>query len=198
MKFDDDDAEPDIWTLRIQRYRTEEPIPTVLDAVTKPRFVFDKTIETELKGYFIFIQKTEQKPRGIRGPGDLETALHIFEEIQTVKDRVGEILLTYRRIQDDLERLWDTARVYILTKPEVANAKSESVRLSIVSRTVAEVEDALALAKSYVTASELLTRNLNKSYDILASQVDTIKQMMYWRSLSLPGAGDKPTSLKFG
>lgn len=198
MKFDDDDAEPDVWTLRVSRYRTEEPIPTILEQINKPRFVLDKTLETELKGYFIFSQKSEQKPRGIRGPADYETALHIFEEIQVVKDRVGEILLTYKRIQDDLEHLWDTARVYILTKPEVAGAKSESVRLAIVSRTVPELEDLLSGVKSYVTAAELLTRNLNKTYDILATQVDTVKQMVYWRTLALPSAGDKPTSLKFG
>jgi hypothetical protein len=185
----------DIWVQRIVRYRMEEPIPTVLAQITKPRFVLDNTIETELKGYFIFVQKSELKPRGIRGPADYETALQVFEEVQTIKDRIAEILLTYKRINDDLERLWDVARVHIMLKPEVASAKSDAVRLAVVARTVPELEDIMARTKSYVESAELMIKNLNKTYDILATQVDTIKQMVYWRSLSLPT--DKPTKREF-
>jgi RNAse (barnase) inhibitor barstar len=193
MTFDEDD----VWVLRIARYRAEEPIPTVLAQINKPRFVLDNTIETELKGYFIFSQKAEDKPRSIRGPADLEVALQVFEEVQMIKDRVCEILMISQRISKDLERLWDVARVHIVLKPEVASAKSDAVRLAVVARTVPELEDIMSKVKTNVTSSELLVKNLNKTYDIMAAQVDTIKQMMYWRNLALPNAGEKPTSLKF-
>lgn len=179
-------SEDSTWTLKIAKYRTEEPIVSILEAVQKPRFVIDKSLETELKNYFIFVQKSELKPRSIRGPADYSTALEVFEEVQTVKDRVAEIHLTYTSINNDLDRLFEIARTYIILKPEVAGAKSDTIRQAVLSKTVSELEDIRSNITSLLKSSEILTKNLNQTYNVLNSQVETVKQMVYWRSLTLP------------
>lgn len=179
-------SETDSWALLIPKYRNEEPIITILQTINKPRFVLDSTIEIELKNYFIFIQKGELKPRSIRGPADYVTALEIFEEIQTIKDRVSEMQLTFTSIYNDLDRLYELAKAHIILKPEVANAKSETVRMSVVTKTVSELEEVKKKVGTYLKSTELLIKNLNQTYNIVWSQVETIKQMVYWRSLTLP------------
>ena len=174
------------WTIKVAKYRTEEPIVTILETVTKPRFVIDKTVETELKNYFIFVQKAELKPRSVRGPADYSTALEVFEEIQMIKDRVAEIQLTYSSISNDLERLWEIAKAHIILKPEVASAKSDTIRHAILSKVVSELEDLRSTVSGQLKSAEILGKNLNQTYNVMNSQVETIKQMVYWRSLTLP------------
>lgn len=174
------------WVIRIAKYRTEEPIVTILETVTKPRFVIDKTVDTELKNYFIFIKNSEMKPRSVRGPADYQTALEIFEEIQMVKDRVAEIQLTYAGINNDLERLWEIAKTHIILKPEIAGAKSDTIRYAVLSKVVSELEDLRTAVGNQLKSAEILTKNLNQTYNIMNSQVETIKQLVYWRSLTLP------------
>jgi hypothetical protein len=185
-------SDEDSWAIRVSKYRTEEPIKNILEIVTKPKFVVDKTIETELKNYFIFVQKGELKPRSIRGPADYETALEIFEEIQTIKDRAAEIQLTYASIISDLERLWEIARAHIILKPEIASAKSDTIRYAVLSKTISELESIKSEMASHLKSAELLTKNLNQTYNIINSQVETVKQMVYWRSLTLPT--DRPSN----
>lgn len=186
--------ESDPWIMRVIKYRGEEPITTILSKVVQPRYVLDNSIETELRGYYIFLQNSEERPKSIRGPADYETALRVFDEVQTIKDRVSEILLVYTRITYDLDRMWDICKTHIILKPEVASAKSDTVRMAVIAKTVPELEDLLAKTKSNVASAELLTKNLNKTYEVLATQVDTIKQMMYWRSLALPN--EKPSTTR--
>lgn len=183
----------DSWMYKVAQYRQEEPIVTVLQQVNNPKFVVDTTIHTELKNYFIFVQKSEMKQRSIRGPADYVTALEIFEEVQTIKDRVAEIVMTNQRIYKDIERLWDIAKIHLLLKPEVSTAKSDTIRYAIISKTVYEVEEVMSVLKSVLNSAELLVKNLNQTYNITHSQVETVKQMVYWRSLTLPT--DKPSNI---
>jgi hypothetical protein len=183
------------WALRITQYRNEEPIITILDTVRKPKFVPDPSVEIELKSYFLFIQKNESKHKSIRGPADYDTAFEIFEELQVKKDRVAEILLTYQRISSDLDRLRDVAKDHIILKREVLNARSEAVRMAIVARTIPELDDLIANINAIIQSAEILTKNMNKTYDILHTQVDTVKQVMYWRNIALPST--EKSSLKY-
>jgi archaellum component FlaC len=179
-------SDTESWALLIPKYRNEEPIVTILQTISKPRFVIDSSIETELKNYFIFVQKGELKPRSIRGPADYETALEIFEEIQTIKDRVSEMQLTYASINNDLERLWELAKAHIILKPEIVSAKSDTIRLAVLTKTISELEEVKKKVATHLKSTEILTKNLNQTYNIVHSQVETIKQMVYWRSLTLP------------
>lgn len=176
----------DSWADVISEYRQEEPIATILQQINRPSFVVDPTIQTELRGYYVFIQKSEMKPRSIAGPADYGTALQILEEVNVYKDRVSEITLKTHAIFKDLERLWEIAKVHILLKPEVASAKSDTIRYAVISKTVHEVEEAMKNIKSQLSSAELLTKNLNQTYNITHTQVEVVKQIVYWRSLSLP------------
>ncbi len=174
------------WSTRIAQYRTEEPITTILATITRPQFVLDETIHKELQGYFLFLGKQDAKPRTVVGPGDYPTLLQILDDLHPVKDRLSEVILVFGRIKNDVARMMDVVRSYLLLKPEVANSKNDAVRQAIVVQTVPEVESVLSRVKAIIESAEVVLKCCNQTYNFAHTQSDVLKQIVYWRSLTNP------------
>jgi len=171
---------------KIDGYRSEEPIVTVLASVSRPQFVIDETIHRELQTYFLFANASDKKSRTVMGPADYNTLIEILNDLQPAKERVSEILLVFSRIRNDLTNFLDIVRAHLYTKPEVMNAKNDAIRTAIVSKTVPELEKVLSKVKSVIESAEIVHKNCNQTYNICNTMSNVIKEMLYYRSLANP------------
>ena len=83
----------------IARYRSEEPVRTVIKQAQKIRL--DKTIFNEIKSYRVF---KSDDIKHIKGPEDYEELLKILDSLQRMKDRVCEIQLNYMSLKHDIDK----------------------------------------------------------------------------------------------
>ncbi len=179
------------WSERILAYKNEEPIVTILAAVNRPGFVIDDSIHKELQGYFLFIQKEGTKvPRSILGPGDYPTISRILDDLQPVKDRAAEVLMAFTKTKNDLRRLHDLGRNHLILKSEVINLKNEAMRTAVVAQTLHELEIALSKVEAIIESAEILIKTSNQTYNIVDSQLEAVKQSVYWRQISIPEGSD--------
>jgi len=165
---------------KINDYRLEEPILSILKQVNKIKI--DETILGEIKSYRIFDKQHEIKK--IRGPEDFDTLLDIFDMIQRNKDRVCEIGLTYMSIEYDIKRFWTIAKDHLWLKTELIEMKNDPQRYTALSKTIPEVEERLSIIKLILDQVEIVTKNLNNTYNVGKEQAEAVKQKMYYRSIA--------------
>lgn len=170
------------WAAKVVDYREEPAIAKAIASSLK--FKIDITLVRELSGYFPHLDQGERKLKSIRGPADLDRGLEVADEMLTTKDRANYILLTYENYKGKLERLLSIVQSHLFSKKEVLNLKNDSQRKAIVSLTCPEIEDRLSRVNRVMDAAQRVVHNTNQSYNILKTQVDIIKEMMYEGGLS--------------
>lgn len=169
----------EIWESRVSMYRMEPDIANAIAKASKKTFNVDPSLINELGNSFPFLRNQDEDIRIIRGPSDLNRGLAVAAELQALKDRAAEITLRVGDVRSRLERLKDVVRIHVFLKKEVVALKNDAQRNAVVSLTCPEIENPLSLAVRVLEAAELVTKNVNQSYNILRVQVDIIKEMMY-------------------
>lgn len=173
-----------IWQARVVSYRDEPAIETAITTVKKKAFTPDTTLISELNTSFPFLREQDETARTIRGPSDLAVGLAVASKLQSLKDRAAEITLRYDNIRGRLERLHDIVRTNLFLKKEVILLKNDAQRIAVVSLTCPEIEERLSAVRRILAAAELVTKNVNQSYNILRLQTDIVKEMMYEAGLA--------------
>jgi len=191
MTTESDDG---IWQARVTQYRDEPVIESAITTAGKKNFKPDLSLISELNTSFPFLREQEENARTIRGPADLNRGLEVAARLQAIKDRAAEITLQYDNMRGKLERLHDIVRTNVFMKKEIILLKNDPQRLAVVSMTCPEIEDRLSSVKRVLAAAELVTKNVNQSYNILRLQIDIVREMMYEGGLSKAmrgGGGDR-------
>lgn len=170
------------WASRVVEYRDEETISNAIDSATK--FKIDMSLIKELRGYFPHLSKGEKSAKTIRGPADLIRGLEASEEMLYIKDRANFIILNYENYKGRLERLESIVRSSLLAKREVLALKNEAQRSAILELTAPEIAEKLSRTKRILAAATRVVSNINQSYNILKTQVEIIKEMMYEAGLT--------------
>jgi len=165
---------------RIVEYRLEEPILSILKNVSKIKI--DESIFQEIKQYRVFGADNEIK--FIHGPTDFDTLFDIFETIQVMKDRVCEIMLSYMGVKSDIDRLYTIAKNHLWLKNELTELKNDGQRNVVIAKVIPEIEDRQHKINLIIAASELITKNLNNTYNIAKEQSVAVQQKMYHVSLT--------------
>jgi len=179
---DTDELPDNIWAARVVDYR-EEPAISAAIASSK-KFRVDLSLIKELSGYFPHLDRGEKRVKSIRGPADLGHGLEVADEMLTTKDRANYILLTYENYKGKLERLHSIVQAHLISKKEVMVLKNDAQRKAIVSLTCPEVEEKISRVKRVLDAAQRVVNNTNQTYNILKTQVEIIKEMMYEAGLS--------------
>lgn len=177
-----DELPDDFWAARVVVYREEEAIAAAI--ASSKKFKVDMSLLRELKGYFPHLDNGERKLKTIRGPADLDRGLEVADKMLTTKDRANYILLVYENYKGKLERLHSIVQANLLAKREVLNLKNEAQRKAIVSLTCPEIEDRLSRVSRILDAAQRVVQNTNQTYNILKTQVEIIKEMMYEAGLT--------------
>jgi len=180
-----------IWQARADAYRAEPVVENAIRSACKKNLKPDVTIIGELHSYFPFLREGEESTRTIRGPSDLNRGLAVAAELQSIKDRAAEVILSYDNMRGKLERLHDVVRSTLFMKKEVILLKNDAQRNAVVSLTCPEIEDRLSAVKRVVSAAEIVSKNVNQSFNILKLQVEIVKEMMYEGGLSKSLKGDR-------
>ena len=179
-----DPSDDGIWQARVSQYRDEPVIESAITTAGKKNFKPDLTLISELNNSFPFLREQEESARTIRGPADLNRGLEVASRLQAIKDRAAEVTLQYDNMRGKLERLHDIVRTNVFMKKEVILLKNDPQRSAVVSMTCPEIEDRLSSVKRVLAAAELVTKNVNQSYNILRLQIDIVREMMYEGGLS--------------
>lgn len=180
-----------IWQFRVSQYRDEPAIEAAILTAKKKAFKPDTSLIAELNNSFPHLRNQEEQSRTISGPSDLSRGLAVAAELQAIKDRAAEITLQYDNVRGKLERLYDIVRTNIFMKKEILLLKNDPQRMAVVSMTCPEIEDRLSGVKRVLTAAELVTKNVNQSYNILRLQIDIVREMMYHGGLAKSLKGDR-------
>ena len=173
---------PNFWSARVLEYREEDAIANSIASASKIRV--DLSLIKELRRYFPHLDKGDKNVKTIRGPADLPRGLDAAEEMLYIKDRSNYILLVYENYKGRLERLQSIVRSTLLAKREIQGLKNEGQRNAILELTIPEVEENLSRVKRVLSAATRIVSNTNQSYNILKTQVDIIKEMMYEAGLT--------------
>jgi len=168
-----------LWQARSEGYRAEPVIQSAIRSSCKRNMKPDTSLITELHSYFPFLREKEESSRTIRGPADLNRGLSVAAELQAIKDRTAELILSYDNMRGRLERLHDVVKSTLFLKKEVILLKNDAQRNAVVSITCPEIEDRLSAVKRILSAAETVSKNVNQSFNILKLQVDIVKEMMY-------------------
>lgn len=168
-----------LWQVRVSQYRDEPAIAAAITTSCKRGFKPDTSIISELQASFLFLREHDDNSRAIRGPADLSRGLEVSSKLQALKDRAAEITLRYDNIRGRLERLHDVVRTNLFMKKEILLLKNDPQRLAVVSMTCPEIEGRLSAVKRILSSAELVTKNVNQSYNILRLQIDIVREMMY-------------------
>ena len=176
------DEHPNFWSARVVEYRDEEAIAQAIASASKVKV--DLSLIKELRTYFPHLKEGEKEVKSIRGPADLGRGLDAAEYMLYTKDRANYIILTYENYKGRLERLQSIVRSSLFSKREIQGLKNEAQRGSIVELTAPEIEDKLSKVKRVLGAAKLVVTNTNQSYNILKTQVEIIKEMMYEAGLT--------------
>jgi len=176
------DSGGDLWVTKTVEYRDE---PAIAQAITSSKkFKIDLSLITELSGYFPHLDDGENAVKSIRGPSDLGVGLEVADRMLTTKDRASYIILVYENYKGKLERLHSIVHSHLLSKKELMALKNDAQRKSVVSITCPEIEDRLSRVNRVLDAAHRVVNNTNQSYNILKTQVEIIKEMMYEAGLS--------------
>ena len=170
------------WAAKVVEYREEPAIARSIASASK--FKIDISLVKELSMYFPHLDREERKLKTIRGPADLDRGLEVADEMLTTKDRANYILLTYENYNGKLERLLSIVQSHLFSKKEVLQLKNDAQRKAIISLTCPEIEDRLSKVNRVMDAAQRVIQNTNQTYNILKTQVEIIKEMMYEGGLS--------------
>ena len=181
MSIEDDNG---LWQARADSYRDEPLIADAIRSSSRKNLKPDTSLIAEFSNYFIFLRDGEESTRTIRGPADLSRGLSVASELQAIKDRAAEIILFYDNMRSRLERYHDVVKSSLFLKKEVIVLKNDTQRNAVVSLTCPEIEDRLSSVKRVLSSAELVSKNVNQSFNILKTQVDIVKEMMYEGGLS--------------
>lgn len=170
------------WAAKVVDYREEPAIAKAIASALK--FKIDLSLVRELSLYFPHLDSEERKLKSIRGPADLDIGLEVADGMLTTKDRANFILLTYENYKGKLERLLSIVQSHLFSKKEVLQLKNDAQRKAIISLTCPEIEDRLSKVNRVMLAAQRVVHNTNQTYNILKTQVEIIKEMMYEGGLS--------------
>jgi hypothetical protein len=186
-----DELATNSWQARAAEYRQEPPIAKALDSAKKIKI--DMSILDELQQYFPHMEEADKLVKRIHGPADLQKGMEIAEQIKSYKDRTSYLLLTLNPVKGRLERLLSIVRAQLFLKKEVLNLKNDTQRNAVISITCPEIEEKLDRVSRLVDAAHLVNQNINQSFNILRTQVEIVKEMMYEGGLSNVGRKSKQT-----
>lgn len=181
-KSDDTDLVENFWAARVVEYRDEPAISRAISSSKK--FKIDSSLVKELSGYFPHLYEGEKRAKSILGPSDLHVGLEVADYMLHTKDRASYVLLRYDDYKGKLERLHSIVSSHLIPKREIMGMKNDSQRKAIVSLTCPEIEDRLSRVYRILEAAKRVVSNTNQSYNILKTQVEIIKEMMYEAGLS--------------
>lgn len=177
-----EELKEDVWLVRVSEYREEPVIEKAVNSAKK--FKIDLSLVKELATYFPHLDGDERQVKQIRGPADLGVGLEVADKMLVIKDRASHIILVNENYQGRLERLHSIVRSHVLSKREVMSLKNDAQRSAIVALVCPEIEERISRVKRVLDAAHRVVSNTNQSYNILKTQVEIIKEMMYEAGLT--------------
>ena len=160
----------------IDTLRQDPVIQKLLHGVKRPLYTVDESVFEELQKYFVEIKPISEV--------DILDANEKLAQIQAYRDRTVSLLVGMNHVQASLERLFSMAEGVVYLRPDVRKS-SQYEKAIIVRDVVREVSDKLEMVKAVVNSAELVMKNLNSSYNSVATQLEAIKQAGYQRNLNV-------------